>query len=150
MLKPILDQLISHNQSAFVPSRLITDNVIVGFECLHKLNSIKSKNGFAVLKLDMSKAYDRVEWTFIDQVMRQLGFSDNWIGLIMNCISTTSFSILIYSELKGKIKPQMGLRQGCPLSPYLFLLYGEALSSLIHSAESSQSLHGLKANARSL
>lgn len=74
-LKPILSQIISLNQSAFIHSRLITDNVIIGYECLHKIRNSKGKrNGLVALKLDISKAYDRVEWQFLAQVMVKLGF----------------------------------------------------------------------------
>ena len=130
--KQILHQIISPMQSAFIPDRLITDNVIVGYECLHKIRHCKGrKNGLVALKLDVSKAYDRLEWSFIEQTMKRMGFSQNWIGLVMKCISSISFSLIINGSVRGLIKPQRGLRQGCPLSPYLFITCAEVFSSLL-------------------
>lgn len=79
-LKQILNAVISPNQSAFIPNRLITDNIIIGYECLHKIRSSKGKkNRLVTLKLDISKAYDRVEWSFVEHAMYKLGFSRSWI-----------------------------------------------------------------------
>ncbi|KAH9668523.1 reverse transcriptase domain-containing protein [Citrus sinensis] len=143
-LKPTLSQIISPTQSAFIPNRLITDNVIIGYECLHKIRHSKSKrNGLVALKLDISKAYDRVEWYFLEQTMRKLGFSNQWISLIMRCITTVSYSVIINGVPRGLIFPERGLRQGCPLSPYLFLLCAEVFSSLLSQAERNQQIKGL-------
>ncbi|KAH9734317.1 reverse transcriptase domain-containing protein [Citrus sinensis] len=142
--KQVLHKIISPSQSAFIPNRLITDNIIVGYECLHKIRHCKSKrNGLIALKLDVSKAYDRLEWNFLEQTLEKLGFSQQWISLIMRCISSVSFSVLINGAVKGLIKPQRGLRQGCPLSPYLFITCAEAFSSLLQQAEQQQLIHGL-------
>lgn len=77
-LKQTLNDIISPTQSAFILNRLITDNVIIGYECLHKIRQTKGKkNGLVALKLDISKAYDRIEWNFLKNAMQQLGFSSN-------------------------------------------------------------------------
>lgn len=82
-LKTVLDSIISPNQSAFVSRRLIIDNVIVGFESIHALNQRrKGKVGYAAIKLDMSKAYDRVEWPFIRRIMFKMGFEESWIRIM--------------------------------------------------------------------
>jgi hypothetical protein len=131
-LKNVLPFIISPSQSAFIPGRMITDNILVAFEALHTMDvKLKGREGFMALKLDMSKAYNRVEWSFLETVMRRLGFAERWIYLSMTCIQTVSYSILINGKPHGKIKPTWGLRQGDPLSPYFFLLCAEGLSTII-------------------
>ena len=95
------------------------------------------------LKLDMSKADNRVEWNFLEKIMERLGFDNKWISLISCCIRTVSFSILVNGEPRGLIHLSKGLRQGDPLSPYLFLLCVEGLHSLIQQAENCGNLHGV-------
>jgi len=95
-LKRVLPDIISCNQSAFIPERLILDNILVAYETLHTMkNRLWSKVGYMGIKLDMSKAYDRVEWPFLEAVMLKLGFEPRWVSLVMKCVTSIRYSIII-------------------------------------------------------
>uniref|UniRef100_A0A803QHU3 Reverse transcriptase domain-containing protein n=2 Tax=Cannabis sativa TaxID=3483 RepID=A0A803QHU3_CANSA len=108
------------------------------------LNRTSGRKGIVSLKLDMSKAFDRVEWCFIEEVMRKMGFAEQWIRLIMTCLSTNTFSFTINGEISGSLTPTRGLRQGCPLFPYLFLICSEGLSRMLQHEELAGRLTGFK------
>ncbi|XP_071932952.1 uncharacterized protein [Coffea arabica] len=144
-LKKVLKHCISPSQSAFVPGRQILDNVIIAHEILHFLKSKRAgKVGFMTLKLDMSKAYDRVEWKFLGRIMMQMGFCPTFVHWIMTCISTVSYSFNLNGQKVGSVKPSRGIRQGDPLSPYLFIICTEGLSNLIKKAVDNKHLTGIK------
>ncbi|GLT77997.1 hypothetical protein SLA2020_495480 [Shorea laevis] len=116
-LKKILHVLISCHQSAFIPSRLISNNVLVAYEALHMMDTcLKGKKGFMALKLDMGKAYDMVEWDYIEAIMRKMSFADCWISLIMTCVRTVSYSILINGCPRSNFTEERTSIEGSPLS----------------------------------
>lgn len=144
-LKPILKESISENQSAFIHGRAITDNVLITHEVLQYLKTSQAKKQCSMaVKMDMSKAYDRVEWDFIAQVMSRQGFHSKWINWVMQCITSVSYSFLISNSVFGKVQPHHGIRQGDPISPYMFILCGEVLSGLCRLAELDKSMKGIR------
>ena len=136
-LKLVLSHVVSDSQTTFLFSHLITDNVLVAFETLHYLKrKSQGKLGYMALKLDMSKAYDRIKWKFLEKIMRHLGFSRKIRTAIMSCIRSVSYVVLLNGESVGHIKSGRALQQGEPLSPYMFLLCAMGLQSLLHKPES--------------
>ncbi|KAI9168894.1 hypothetical protein LWI28_003524 [Acer negundo] len=98
------------------------------------------------LKLDMSKAYNQVEWSFVTRLLEKIGFSDKWVNWIWNFISSISFSFNLNGEVCGCLKPSRGLRQVDPLSPYLFLVCAEGLSSLLCQDVTNRQIEGFQYN----
>jgi hypothetical protein len=143
-LKTMLPKIISPMQSAFVPPRNIQDNTILAHELLHTFHNKRGKGGFMFLNLDMEKAFDKMEWDFILSVMEKLGFHPVWIRWIRLCISSSSFSILINGSPFGLFSLKRGLRQGDPLSLFLFILGTEVLSRLPFREDALGNIKGLK------
>ena len=144
-LKRVLPSVIHESQSGFVPGRLITDNILIAYECFHYLRKKKTgMEGYLGLKLDMSKAYDRVEWGFLEEMMLKMGFPESYVSLLLKCVRSTSFSILVNGQPTRQFYPTRGLRQGDPLSPFLFIICAEGLSSLLRDAEAKKEIHGIK------
>jgi hypothetical protein len=144
-MKLCLAKCVAEEQSAFVEGRSITDNALIAIEVIHALKrKVRGSRGELALKIDISKAYDKVDWGFLKGMLERLGFSEKWIHWMMLCVSSVNYSVLVNFERVGPIVPGRGLRQGDPISPYLFILVTEGLSTLIKHAVARGDLHGVK------
>ncbi|CAL9018252.1 unnamed protein product [Prunus brigantina] len=134
-LKEFLPEIISPAQNGFVPNRQIQDNILLAHEAFYLLKLRKSTKLYELgMKLDMNKAYDRVEWNFLEAMMRKLGFTDKWVRLIMSMVKSVELALVINGKPRSYFKPTRGIRQGDPLSPYLFLFIGGWKQGLLSQA----------------
>lgn len=120
-LAKLLPKLISLNQSRFVKGKMISENVLLAQEIINDMVK-PNKGGNLVMKLDMTKAYDKVSWTYLCGVLRRFGFAKDWVNLIHRLISNNWYSVVINRGRHGFFKSENGLRQGNPLSPSLFVI----------------------------
>ena len=147
----ILSHIISPFQSAFISGHLISHNILATYETLHTMQSkMEGKKGYMAIKIDMSKAYDRVEWGILEAVMGKMGFAPNWIKLVMMCVTSVHYAVLVNGTSSGRILPTRGIRQGDPISPYLFLICTEALSLLLPKADREGEIGGVLTSRRGL
>ena len=128
-----LDEIISREQSAFVPSRLITDNVLVAYESVCIICRGRKGNRGNV-QLNCIWRYNWVEWSYLEGIMLRLGFSDEFVNTVMRCVTLVSFSVWVNGNLSNPLRPTRGIRQGDPIPPYLFLLCSKRLSCMLKSA----------------
>lgn len=150
-MKSFLNSVVLQTQSAFILECLISDNIMVSYEIMHYLKGKKvGKDGYMALKLDMSKAYDRVEWEFLKAILLKMGFSLWWVHLVLQCVTTVAYSITYGENVMGPVFLTRGLRQGDPLSPYLSIIYTTGLSSLLRKYELQKWIHGVKITTKAL
>ena len=141
-LKKIIDKVVSHDQNAFVKGRQILDASLIANEVI---DSWKKKGDKGVIcKLDIEKAYDSINWNFLLKVMEKMGFGTKWLRWVWWCISTAKFSVMVNGSPAGFFSSSKGLRQGDPLSPYLFVMGMEVLSVLIRRAMEGGFISGCK------
>lgn len=130
-LKNTLCKLVSQTQSAFIPGRQITDNILLTQELLRGYNW---KNGARriALKIDIQKAYDTVNWDFLESILHMFKFPSQMIQWIMVCVKGATFTINVNNERHGYFKAGRGVRQGDPMSPYIFTLVMEGFTLLLN------------------
>ena len=145
-LKRVMGKLVNKAQHAFVEGRQILDASLIANEVIDSL--MRKKERRILCKLDIEKAYDQISWNFIISALQKIGFGCKWVNWIRWCISIASFSILFNGSPMGFFRSSRGLRQGDPLSPYLFVLGMEAFSLLIDTVASGGHLPGFKVIGR--
>uniref|UniRef100_A0A1J3JGW2 Reverse transcriptase domain-containing protein n=1 Tax=Noccaea caerulescens TaxID=107243 RepID=A0A1J3JGW2_NOCCA len=132
-LKSLLPEAIEPNQSAFVKSRLMLENVLLAAELVNGYHKTSIAMRCAI-KFYITKAFDTVKWSFILTVLQYMGLPDQFIKWIHVCISAVSFSVAVNGELEGFFSSTRGIRQGCSLSPYLYVILNNVLSKLLNRA----------------
>ena len=139
-LKQVINAIINPSQSAFIEGRHILDPILIANEAVEDYRA-KRKKGW-ILKLDLEKAFHRVDWNFLEKILSFKIFSPKWVSWIMGCIKSPKFSLFINGKPRGRITASRGIRQGDPLSPFLFLLVSEVLGEIISKLHSSRQFEG--------
>ena len=134
---------IHPSQQAFIEGRRISNNIIIAQEITHSFALSSWKDQAFMLKIDLAKAFDRLEWNFIVAALARKGLHGHFINLVHACISSPTFSVVINGQPFAKFRSNRGIRQGCPLSPYLFVLAINELSLALQEAMSNSSLVGI-------
>ena len=130
-LTPHLDQVVNLLQTTFVPNRRGTNNAIIVQELIHTISKAKGKEWYMAIKIDLEKAYEKLEWSFIRAMLMRINLPQDKIQLIMSCVTSVSISILFNRGTLESFHPCRCIRQGDPLSPYLFINCMDFLSQLI-------------------
>ncbi|XP_058734104.1 uncharacterized protein LOC131605811 [Vicia villosa] len=132
-LKRVVDKLISKTQTAFIPGRHIQDGMVVLNEVVDFAK--RNKRSCLVLKVDFEKAYDNVNWSFLLYMLSRFGFGEKWLRWMKACICSSSMSVLVNGSPTKDFMAEKGLKQGDPLSPFLFTIVTEGLARMVAMAK---------------
>lgn len=141
-----MKHIIGDLQSALIPGRSINENCVLAHDMLNFVKQRKKKDAHYsfILNLDLNKAYDRISWAFVEKFLRKIGLSNLRVYVIMQFVSSVSYQVLVNREPSGRIIQKAGLRQGDPLSPYIFILCMESLSMILILKQKEGNIRGLK------
>ncbi|KAJ0532538.1 putative RNA-directed DNA polymerase [Helianthus annuus] len=140
-MRKVLDGVISESQSAFLKGRYILDRPLIVNEILSWIKKRNSKAFF--LKIDFEKAYDNVNWRFVVNMLRQMGFQNKWCNWISGILASANSAVLVNGAPTFYFRCEKGMRHGDPLSPFLFLVVMEALSCMFYHAREAGVINGI-------
>ncbi|KAJ4787969.1 RNA-directed DNA polymerase (reverse transcriptase)-related family protein [Rhynchospora pubera] len=143
-LRPYMQKIISVEQTAFISGRCITDSVLLVKEILHSFKSSRFNKQAFMLKADITKAFDKLDWEFLRYAMLTLNVPTKIVDLMLYSFKNAKVTIQINGTGDGFIKPTRGLRQGCPMSPYCFIMVMEMLTRKLKQAQSMGHIQGVK------
>lgn len=143
-IRPLIQNIISPNQAAFVLGCWIGENTLLVKEIIHSMKRKKGIKGFVGIKVDLQKAYDRVNWQVLMRILDVYGFNDKFKLLIFRCLSSGNSSLLLNGSSFGQIPMERGIRQGDPLSPFIFVLFLEFLSRMITKMDMEGEIERIK------
>jgi len=138
----VISKVIDIRQSAFLEGRGILDSIMVANEVIEKMK--RKKKSCVCFKVDYENAYDCVRWDFIYYMLGRLDFCKKWISWIKACLELASMSVLVNGSPTKEFIPKKGLRQGDPLSPFLFLIVAEGLAGVSRIAVEKELVEGLE------
>ncbi|CAJ2627985.1 unnamed protein product [Trifolium pratense] len=141
-LRTVIGSVISESQSAFVKDRQILDGILIANEVVDEARKFKKE--LMLFKVDFEKAYDSVDLGYLDDVMGRMSFPTLWRKWIRECVGTATASVLVNGSPTDEFPLQRGLRQGDPLSPFLFLLAAEGLNVLMEAMIAQNMFTGYK------
>ncbi|XP_061342057.1 uncharacterized protein LOC133288347 [Gastrolobium bilobum] len=144
-IKSFIGELVSPNQVIFIPKRNIQDNIIIVQELIHSMHRTQGKKSYFSIKIDLEKAYDKLRWSFVKTVLEELKLPGELIAAIMGCVTSPYIEVLWNGSRTQGFYPQRGLRQGDPVSPYLFVLCMEKLTHLIMDEVDRKAWHPIRA-----
>ncbi|PNX79184.1 ribonuclease H, partial [Trifolium pratense] len=147
-LKGCIASLISPYQTGFVPGRNIHENIVVAKEMAHTMHRMKGRKGAFAIKVDLAKAYDKLSWSFIWRTLVEINFPEVLINVIMHCVTSVMTNVKWNGTRTDFFRPQRGIRQGDPISPYLFVLCMDKLSHIILHAVEKDNWKGIKMGRR--
>jgi len=145
-LRKVMSSVISENQSAFIHGRQILDGILIANEIVEDAKRLKKD--LLLFKVDFEKAFDSIDWSYLEAVMKKMNFPTLWRKWIMECVSTASASVLVNGSPTDKFKFERGLRQGDPLSPFLFLIAVEGLNVMMNVLVEAGHFSGYKVGAK--
>ncbi|GKV44307.1 hypothetical protein SLEP1_g51499 [Rubroshorea leprosula] len=141
-LRMVIDKVIGEHQMAFIRGRQLAEGAVIANEVIDEVKRKKKKS--FIFKVDFEKAYDKVCWGFIEYMMLRMGFCEKWRGWIKECLRSSSVSVMINGSPTREFRVSKGIRQGDPLSPFLFLIVAEGLNGMVTAASEKQLYKGVK------